>query len=197
MVMENLFFMRSISKIYDLKGSSRSRYNPDTTGANKVLLDLNLLEALRTKPIFLESKAKRNLERAIWNDTSFLAVSWIIEFWYLSLPHCISLGLGFWFIGLGKQHELGWMFVCMFDLYSVSKFTDSSHSSVDRRHGLFAFGRGRRRGEGARFRHHRFHEAVYMGQAIRDMGEGIRNTRRPEECFPDYHLSETIQETVS
>ena len=75
MVMENLFFMRNISKVYDLKGSSRSRYNPDTSGANKVLLDLNLLEALRTKPIFLGSKAKRILERAIWNDTSFLAVS--------------------------------------------------------------------------------------------------------------------------
>ncbi|KAG6599898.1 putative 1-phosphatidylinositol-3-phosphate 5-kinase FAB1C, partial [Cucurbita argyrosperma subsp. sororia] len=73
MVMENLFFMRNISKVYDLKGSSRSRYNPDTTGADKVLLDQNLLEALRTKPIFLGSKAKRNLERAIWNDTYFLA----------------------------------------------------------------------------------------------------------------------------
>ncbi|XP_031255802.1 putative 1-phosphatidylinositol-3-phosphate 5-kinase FAB1C [Pistacia vera] len=73
MVMENLFFRRSISKVYDLKGSARSRYNPDTTGANKVLLDMNLLENLRTEPIFLGSKAKRSLERAIWNDTSFLA----------------------------------------------------------------------------------------------------------------------------
>lgn len=75
MVMENLFFKRRISRIYDLKGSARSRYNPDTTGANKVLLDMNLLETLRTKPIFLGSKAKRSLERAIWNDTAFLAVS--------------------------------------------------------------------------------------------------------------------------
>ncbi|PIN09518.1 Phosphatidylinositol-4-phosphate 5-kinase [Handroanthus impetiginosus] len=73
MVMENLFFRRSISKIYDLKGSSRSRYNSDTTGANKVLLDMNLLETLRTNPIFLGSKAKKQLERAVWNDTSFLA----------------------------------------------------------------------------------------------------------------------------
>ncbi|KAL2904716.1 putative 1-phosphatidylinositol-3-phosphate 5-kinase FAB1C [Bienertia sinuspersici] len=73
MVMENLFFERTISRIYDLKGSSRSRYNPDTTGANKVLLDMNLLETLRTNPIFLEKKAKRRLERAVWNDTSFLA----------------------------------------------------------------------------------------------------------------------------
>ncbi|GAB4840392.1 hypothetical protein Ancab_021158 [Ancistrocladus abbreviatus] len=44
MVMENLFFKRSISKVYDLKGSSRSRYIPDSTGTNKVLLDMNLLE---------------------------------------------------------------------------------------------------------------------------------------------------------
>ncbi|XP_051148627.1 putative 1-phosphatidylinositol-3-phosphate 5-kinase FAB1C isoform X2 [Andrographis paniculata] len=73
MVMENLFYDRNISKVYDLKGSERSRYNSDTTGANKVLLDMNLLEALRTDPIFLGSKAKRRLERAIWNDTWFLA----------------------------------------------------------------------------------------------------------------------------
>ncbi|KAL0000184.1 hypothetical protein SO802_019786 [Lithocarpus litseifolius] len=73
MVMENLFFKRNISRVYDLKGSARARYNSDTTGTNKVLLDLNLLETLRTKPIFLGSKAKRSLERAVWNDTSFLA----------------------------------------------------------------------------------------------------------------------------
>ncbi|KAM7275562.1 hypothetical protein ACFE04_017428 [Oxalis oulophora] len=72
MVMENLFFERRISRVYDLKGSLRSRYNSDTTGKDKVLLDMNLLETLRTEPIFLGSKAKRTLERAIWNDTSFL-----------------------------------------------------------------------------------------------------------------------------
>ncbi|KAF3641795.1 putative 1-phosphatidylinositol-3-phosphate 5-kinase FAB1C [Capsicum annuum] len=72
-VMENLFFERKISRVYDLKGSLRSRYNADTTGANKVLLDMNLLETLHTKPIFLGGKAKRSLERAVWNDTSFLA----------------------------------------------------------------------------------------------------------------------------
>ncbi|KAL5726683.1 1-phosphatidylinositol-3-phosphate 5-kinase [Ranunculus cassubicifolius] len=73
MVMENLFFRRSISRVYDLKGSARSRYNADPTGKNKVLLDLNLLETLRTEPLLLGSKAKRSLERAVWNDTSFLA----------------------------------------------------------------------------------------------------------------------------
>ncbi|MBA0711471.1 hypothetical protein Golax_010647 [Gossypium laxum] len=79
-LMENLFFRRSISRTYDLKGSARSRYNPDTLGRNKVLLDMNLLETLRTEPIFLGSKAKRILERAIWNDTSFLASIAVMDY---------------------------------------------------------------------------------------------------------------------
>ncbi|KAK3037574.1 hypothetical protein RJ639_030757, partial [Escallonia herrerae] len=80
MVMENLFYRRNISRVYDLKGSARSRYNADTSGTDKVLLDLNLLEALRTKPIFLGSKAKRSLERAVWNDTSFLASVAVMDY---------------------------------------------------------------------------------------------------------------------
>ncbi|GAB4828783.1 hypothetical protein Ancab_018444 [Ancistrocladus abbreviatus] len=80
MVMENLFFKRSISKVYDLKGSLRSRYVSDSTGTNKVLQDMNLLETLRTKPIFLGSKAKRSLERAVWNDTSFLASVGVMDY---------------------------------------------------------------------------------------------------------------------
>lgn len=74
MVMENIFFQKSISRVYDLKGSVRSRYNSDTSSHNKVLLDSNLIEELHTKPIFLGRKAKRTLERAVWNDTSVLAV---------------------------------------------------------------------------------------------------------------------------
>ncbi|CAM0882758.1 unnamed protein product [Alopecurus aequalis] len=70
MVMENLFFERKIPRVYDLKGSLRSRY---TSSDSKVLLDSNLIEALHTKPIFLGRRAKRRLERAVWNDTSFLA----------------------------------------------------------------------------------------------------------------------------
>ncbi|GLT35020.1 hypothetical protein SLA2020_095050 [Shorea laevis] len=80
MVMENLFFRRRISRIYDLKGSARSRYNQDTTGTNKVMLDMNLLETLCTEPIFLGSKAKRSLERAIWNDTAFLASVGVMDY---------------------------------------------------------------------------------------------------------------------
>jgi len=75
LVMENLLFGRNITRLYDLKGSSRSRYNADSNGSNKVLLDQNLIEAMPTSPIFVGNKAKRLLERAVWNDTSFLAVS--------------------------------------------------------------------------------------------------------------------------
>lgn len=75
LVMENLLFERTVTRLYDLKGSSRSRYNADSSGNNKVLLDQNLIEAMPTSPIFVGNKAKRVLERAVWNDTSFLAVS--------------------------------------------------------------------------------------------------------------------------
>lgn len=75
LVMENLLFRRTVTRLYDLKGSSRSRYNPDSTGKNKVLLDQNLIEAMPTSPIFVGNKAKRLLERGVWNDTGFLAVS--------------------------------------------------------------------------------------------------------------------------
>ncbi|XP_042483722.1 1-phosphatidylinositol-3-phosphate 5-kinase FAB1B-like [Macadamia integrifolia] len=73
LVMENLLFGRNVTRLYDLKGSSRSRYNPDSSGSNKVLLDQNLIEAMPTSPIFVGNKAKRVLERAVWNDTAFLA----------------------------------------------------------------------------------------------------------------------------
>ncbi|KAJ0523447.1 putative 1-phosphatidylinositol-3-phosphate 5-kinase chromatin regulator PHD family [Helianthus annuus] len=73
LIMENLLYGRNLSRLYDLKGSSRSRYNSDSTGSNKVLLDQNLIEAMPTSPIFVGNKAKRLLERAVWNDTAFLA----------------------------------------------------------------------------------------------------------------------------
>lgn len=75
LVMENLLFRKNITRLYDLKGSARSRYNPDSSGSNKVLLDQNLIESMPTSPIFVSNKGKRVLERAVWNDTAFLAVS--------------------------------------------------------------------------------------------------------------------------
>ncbi|GAB2291594.1 hypothetical protein Dimus_025850 [Dionaea muscipula] len=80
LVMENLLFRRNITLLYDLKGSSRSRYNPDSSGRNNVLLDQNLIESMPTSPIFVGNKAKHLLERAIWNDTSFLASIYVMDY---------------------------------------------------------------------------------------------------------------------
>ncbi|KAF7843680.1 1-phosphatidylinositol-3-phosphate 5-kinase FAB1B [Senna tora] len=80
LVMENLLFRRIVTRLYDLKGSSRSRYNPDSSGSNKVLLDQNLIEAMPTSPIFVGNKAKRLLERAVWNDTAFLASVGVMDY---------------------------------------------------------------------------------------------------------------------
>ncbi|CAN8242355.1 unnamed protein product [Cochlearia groenlandica] len=80
LVMENLLFKRNFARLYDLKGSTRARYNPDPTGSNTVLLDQNLVEAMPTSPIFVGSKAKRLLERAVWNDTSFLASIQVMDY---------------------------------------------------------------------------------------------------------------------
>ncbi|KAL1215886.1 1-phosphatidylinositol-3-phosphate 5-kinase FAB1A [Cardamine amara subsp. amara] len=80
LVMENLLFKRKFTRLYDLKGSTRARYNPDTSGSNTVLLDQNLVEAMPTSPIFVGSKAKRLLERAVWNDTSFLASIHVMDY---------------------------------------------------------------------------------------------------------------------
>ncbi|XP_051135010.1 1-phosphatidylinositol-3-phosphate 5-kinase FAB1B-like isoform X2 [Andrographis paniculata] len=80
LVMENLLFGRNLTRLYDLKGSSRSRYNADASGSNKVLLDQNLIEAMPTSPIFVGNKAKRLLERAVWNDTAFLASKDVMDY---------------------------------------------------------------------------------------------------------------------
>lgn len=94
LVMENLLYRRNITRLYDLKGSARSRYNPDSSGSNKVLLDQNLIEAMPTSPIFLGTKAKRLLERAVWNDTAFLAVRLKLLFQTLNVCYCLLTSYG-------------------------------------------------------------------------------------------------------
>ncbi|CAM6027150.1 unnamed protein product [Sphagnum balticum] len=72
-VMENLFYGRHTTRLYDLKGSKQSRYNADASGMIKVLLDQNMIENMPTAPIFVNNKAKLVFDRAVYNDTSFLA----------------------------------------------------------------------------------------------------------------------------
>ncbi|XP_006660485.1 putative 1-phosphatidylinositol-3-phosphate 5-kinase FAB1D [Oryza brachyantha] len=73
MVMENLLFGRDIVRRYDLKGALFSRYVLDSKNPEKVLLDQNFIEDMRTMPIYIEGKTKNLMERAIWNDTAFLS----------------------------------------------------------------------------------------------------------------------------
>ena len=78
MVMENLLFGRDILRKYDLKGALFSRYVADSKNPESVLLDQNFIEDMQTMPIYIEGKTKNLMERAIWNDTSFLLVSMFV-----------------------------------------------------------------------------------------------------------------------
>lgn len=73
-VMENLFFGRNISRKYDLKGAVFSRYISNSNDSENVFLDENFVEDMRLSPIYIGGKNKNLLQRAIWNDTSFLTV---------------------------------------------------------------------------------------------------------------------------
>lgn len=75
MVMENLLFGHKVSRIYDLKGASFARYVADAKYSKTVLLDQNFVEDMCKSPVYLGGKTKHLLQRAIWNDTSFLTVS--------------------------------------------------------------------------------------------------------------------------
>ncbi|KAM0882010.1 hypothetical protein ACQ4PT_032622 [Festuca glaucescens] len=72
MVMENLMFGHDISRIYDLKGSTFSRYVTNSNDPDTVYLDQNFVEDMGVSPIYIGGRTKHLLQRAIWNDTSFL-----------------------------------------------------------------------------------------------------------------------------
>jgi len=73
LIMENLFYNRKFSKIYDLKGSMRNRHVQSTGRENEVLLDENLVQSAHQKPFFLREHSKRILRGALLNDSKFLA----------------------------------------------------------------------------------------------------------------------------
>ncbi|KAI0308083.1 hypothetical protein B0F90DRAFT_1621379 [Multifurca ochricompacta] len=72
-VMENLFYDRRFSKIYDLKGSTRNRHVKSTGRENEVLLDENLVQTAHLAPFYLREHSKRILRGALYNDSKFLA----------------------------------------------------------------------------------------------------------------------------
>ncbi|KND01990.1 uncharacterized protein SPPG_02496 [Spizellomyces punctatus DAOM BR117] len=72
-VMENLFYERTISRIFDLKGSMRNRHVQSTGRQNEVLLDENLVEFIYESPLFIREHSKKLLRASVWNDTLFLS----------------------------------------------------------------------------------------------------------------------------
>ncbi|KAK3039290.1 hypothetical protein RJ639_026674 [Escallonia herrerae] len=72
MVMENLTFGRKITRQYDLKGALHARFNSAADGSGDVLLDQNFVNDMIVAPFYVSRKAKRNLQRAVWNDLTFL-----------------------------------------------------------------------------------------------------------------------------
>ncbi|KAL8159244.1 hypothetical protein V2J09_000781 [Rumex salicifolius] len=72
MVMENLSFGRNITRQYDLKGALHARFTEISDSPGDVLLDQNFVNDMNTSPLYVVQKAKRLLQRAVWNDTTFL-----------------------------------------------------------------------------------------------------------------------------
>ncbi|XP_010499972.1 PREDICTED: putative 1-phosphatidylinositol-3-phosphate 5-kinase FAB1D isoform X1 [Camelina sativa] len=73
MVMENLSFGRKITRQYDLKGALHARFTTTSAnGADDVLLDQNFVNDMNKSPLYVSKTSKQNLQRAVYNDTSFL-----------------------------------------------------------------------------------------------------------------------------
>lgn len=82
LVMENLFYNRNVTKIFDLKGSARNRL-VSTRGKrveDLVLMDENLLKASVDSPLYVFPHSKAVLMSAITRDTQFLAKEWVMDY---------------------------------------------------------------------------------------------------------------------
>ncbi|XP_033114727.1 1-phosphatidylinositol 3-phosphate 5-kinase-like [Anneissia japonica] len=82
LIMENLFFDRKMSQIFDLKGSVRNRHvkiSGEETG-EIVLMDENLLKVMVDSPIYIRPHTKTVLARAVQNDSTFLASHFIMDY---------------------------------------------------------------------------------------------------------------------
>ncbi|ELU02982.1 hypothetical protein CAPTEDRAFT_176607 [Capitella teleta] len=82
LVMENLFFDKKITQIFDLKGSMRNRL-VSTSGKrveDLVLLDENLLKLSVDSPLYLRPHSKVVLNSAIMADTDFLSQHLVMDY---------------------------------------------------------------------------------------------------------------------
>lgn len=83
LVMENLFYNRVITDKFDLKGSVRNRLvNPEDVDreGELVLLDENLLNMSCDSPLYIRPHSKSVLNKAIEEDTKFLADNCVMDY---------------------------------------------------------------------------------------------------------------------
>ncbi|KAL8864013.1 MAG: hypothetical protein Q9174_007492 [Haloplaca sp. 1 TL-2023] len=78
--MENLFYDRSPTRIFDLKGSMRNRRIQSTGEQNEVLLDENMVEFIYESPLFSREHSKKLLRASVWNDTLFLSRQNVMDY---------------------------------------------------------------------------------------------------------------------
>eukprot|EP01125_Pyxidicula_operculata_P012857 TRINITY_DN4241_c0_g1_i2.p1 TRINITY_DN4241_c0_g1~~TRINITY_DN4241_c0_g1_i2.p1 ORF type:complete len:2025 (-),score=383.42 TRINITY_DN4241_c0_g1_i2:34-6108(-) len=79
-VMENLFYKRKITQVYDLKGSMRNRISQEK---NQVLLDEDLLGLMYSHPMCVDQESKALLGMSVWNDSLFLASLNVMDYSFL------------------------------------------------------------------------------------------------------------------
>lgn len=80
LVMENLFYDRTPTRIFDLKGSMRNRKINATGERNEVLLDENMVEFIYESPLFAREHSKKLLRSSVHNDTLFLARQNVMDY---------------------------------------------------------------------------------------------------------------------
>lgn len=80
MVMENVFYGRKFTRMFDLKGSMRNRRAAETGKANEVLLDENMVEYIFEKPLFVREYSKKMLRASLYNDTLFLTKMNVMDY---------------------------------------------------------------------------------------------------------------------
>ena len=80
LVMENLFYDRSPTRTFDLKGSMRNRRIQSTGEQNEVLLDENMVDFIYATPLFSREHSKRLLRASVYNDTLFLAKQNVMDY---------------------------------------------------------------------------------------------------------------------
>ncbi|KNC51190.1 uncharacterized protein AMSG_06541 [Thecamonas trahens ATCC 50062] len=78
-LMENLFYGKSIDKVFDLKGSERSRY-VKSKAPDQVLMDENFLEYIWQSPLYVREYSKVYLYSAVCNDSLLLASLKVMDY---------------------------------------------------------------------------------------------------------------------